>query len=69
MAGPAKSTQRPKTKQRRAGGSLGSRKTVRVERPAGQPSLQELAEDFAKHRVRDKKKLTPFQRRMMSGGA
>jgi TIR domain-containing protein len=33
------------------------------------PSLQDLAEEFAKNRVTDEKNLTPFQRRMMSGGA
>lgn len=33
------------------------------------PSLQDLADEFAKNRITDEKKLTPFQRRMMSGGA
>jgi hypothetical protein len=35
----------------------------------GRLSLKELAEEFRRHRDTDETKFTPFQRRMMLGGA
>jgi hypothetical protein len=69
LANSAKGAQKAKTRQGKAGQSRGARKATAAGPASDLVSLQKLAENFSKRRIKDQKKLTPLQRRMMSGGA